>query len=50
MSQRVPSLGQQLEDAVQALSERLDSYIRIRYWILGILVAALIGLAWRLLK
>lgn len=37
-------------DAVKALSERMDSHIRITYWILGILAAALVGLAWRLLK
>ena len=37
-------------DAVRALSDRMDSHIRITYWILGILAAALVGLAWRLLK
>jgi hypothetical protein len=37
-------------DAVKALSDRMDSHIRITYWILGILAAALVGLAWRLLK
>jgi uncharacterized protein YhfF len=37
-------------DAVKALSERMDSHFRITYWILGILTAALVGLAWRLLK
>ena len=37
-------------DAVKALSERMDTHIRITYWILGILAAALVGLAWRLLK
>ena len=38
-------------DAVKALSERMDSYIRITYWILGILAAALVwGWVRRLLK
>ena len=39
-------------DAVKALSDRMEagSHIRITYWILGILAAALVGLAWRLLK
>lgn len=37
-------------DAVKALNERMDAHIRITYWILGIVAAALVGLAWRLLK
>ena len=39
-----------LADNVKALSDRMDSHFRITYWILGILAAALVGLAWRLLK
>jgi hypothetical protein len=47
---RVPSIGQQLEDAVHALSARMDRYFWHVYGILGILAAALVGLAWRLLQ
>ena len=39
-----------LADNVKALSDRMDSHFRITYWILGILAAALVGLAWQLLK
>lgn len=37
-------------DAVKALSERMDSHFRIVYWTLGVLVAAFLGLAWRVLS
>jgi uncharacterized protein YceH (UPF0502 family) len=39
-----------LADNVKALSERMDSHFRIMYWILGVLVAAFLGLAWRVLS
>ena len=42
-------LGRTL-DAVKALSERLDSHFRIIYWALGVLIAVLAGLLWKVVR
>lgn len=35
---------------MKALSARMDSHFRIVYWTLGVLVAAFLGLLWRVLS
>jgi hypothetical protein len=42
-------LGRTL-DAVKALSERLDSHFRMIYWALGVLIAVLAGLLWKVVR
>lgn len=41
-------LGRTL-DAVKALSERMESHFRLVSWTLGVLVAAFLGMLWRVL-
>ena len=42
----VPTSGQQLEDAVQTLSNRMDRYFYILYVVLGLFLAAVLALHW----